>query len=83
MTKERRIDVPTGPHGGDAVELQLFTRQLIAMRLKGQAERVKTSLLTKEQATRLRAALDELIQELDSAPPDDVNIEADARLKAA
>lgn len=83
MTKERKIDVPIGPHGGDAVELQLFTRQLIAMRLVGQAERVKTSLLTKEQATRLRAALDELIRELDSAPSDAPHTEEAARLKAA
>lgn len=82
MTKERSIDVPIGEHG-DGVELQLFTRRFIAMRLKGQTERVKTSLLTREQATLLRAALDELINELEPVPSDAANVEEATRLKAA
>lgn len=68
MTNERIIAVTAGPHGQDGVELELFTRRLIAVRLKGQAERAKTTLLTKEQAERLREALDELIETLEDGP---------------
>ncbi len=64
LTKERKIEVPIGLHEEDGVELEIFTRQLLAVRIRGQAERVRTSLLTKEQALRLRAALDELIGEM-------------------
>ena len=66
MLKDRRVEVPAGTHEQDGVELELFTRQLLALRLKGQGERVRTSLLTKEQAARLRDALEGLIREMDS-----------------
>ena len=83
MSKERVITIPVGPHGHDGVEIEIFTRQLIAMRLKVEAERARTSLLTKEQATRLRDALDELIRELESAAPCDPQDCEPPRLRAA
>lgn len=86
MSKERLIEVPAGPHGQDGVELELFTRHFIAMRLRGQAERAKTTLLTKEQATRLRDALDELIQSLDDDATEassDAHAGGPTKLKAA
>jgi hypothetical protein len=66
VLKDKRVEVPAGTHGQDGVELELFTRQLLALRLKGQGERVRTYLLTKEQAARLRDALDEFIRDMDS-----------------
>ncbi len=82
MTKERVIAVPAGPHGQDGVELELFTRRLIAVRLKGQAERVKTALLSREQAERLRQALGELIEHLEDSATEPCHVEP-VRLKAA
>ena len=62
----RVIEVPTGRRGRDGVlQLELYTRQLLAIKLKGYAERTTTPLLTRDQAIRLRAALDELIPELE------------------
>ncbi len=66
VLKDKRVEVPAGTNGRDGLELEIFTRQLLALRLKGQGERVRTSLLTKEQAARLRDALDALIREMDS-----------------
>lgn len=82
VTKEHIIAVPAGPHGQDGVELELFTRRLIAVRLKGQAERAKTALLSKAQAERLRAALDELIESLEDTPAES-RAEPAVRLRAA
>jgi hypothetical protein len=65
------IEVRTGRSGRDGVlQLELYTRQLLAMKLKGYSERTATPLLTKEQAIELRAALDELIPELESDSPE-------------
>jgi hypothetical protein len=59
-------EVPTGRCGRDAVlQLEIYTRQLLAIKLKGYAERTATPLLTRDQAMALRAALDELIPELE------------------
>jgi hypothetical protein len=60
-------EVPTGRRGRDGVlRLEIYTRQLLAIKLKGYAERTATPLLTRDQAVALRAALDELIPELES-----------------
>lgn len=62
----RVIEVATGRRGRDGVlQLELYTKQLLAIKLKGYAERTTTPLLTRDQALRLRAALDELIPELE------------------
>ena len=59
-------EVPTGRSGRDGVlQLEIYTRQLLAIKLKGRAERTVTPLLTRDQAVALRAALDELIPELE------------------
>ena len=63
----RVIEVATGRRGlGGTLQLELYTRQLLAIKLKGYPERTATPLLTKEQAISLRAALDELIPVLES-----------------
>lgn len=63
---ERFIEVKTGRCGQDkTLQLELYTRGLLAIKLKGCAERTTTPLLTKAQAIALRAALDELIPELE------------------
>lgn len=65
------IEVRTGRSGRDGVlQLELYTRHLLAMKLKGYSERTATPLLTREQAIELRAALDELIPELESDSPE-------------
>jgi hypothetical protein len=65
------IEVRTGRSGRDGVlQLELYTSHLLAMKLKGYSERTATPLLTKEQAIELRAALDELIPELESDSPE-------------
>ena len=71
VMKERMVEVQIGLHGESSVELELFTRQLLALRIMGQSERARTSLLTREQAQRLRDALDEMIRGLDAAPPEE------------
>ena len=77
--KEQMVEVQIGLHEESSVELEIFTRQLLALRIMGQSERARTSLITREQAQRLRAALDEMIRELDDATPE----EEAARLRAA
>jgi hypothetical protein len=79
VMKEQMVKVRIGLHEESGVELEIFTRQLLALRIMGQSERARTSLLTREQAIRLRAALDEMIRELDAATPEDQA----ARLRAA
>jgi hypothetical protein len=65
------IEVRTGRSGRDGVlQLELYTRYLLALKLKGYSDRTATPLLTKEQAIELRAALDELIPELESDSPE-------------
>ena len=62
----RVIEVRTGRRGRDGIlQLELYTRQLLAIKLKGYAERTATPLLNRDQAVALRAALDELIPELE------------------
>ena len=62
----RVIEVAIGRRGRDGIlQLELYTKQLLAIKLKGYAERTTTPLLTRDQAIRLRAALDELIPELE------------------
>lgn len=66
MNNRVMIEVPVGRRGRDGIlQLELYTKQLLAIKLKGYAERTATPLLTREQALRLRAALDELIPELE------------------
>lgn len=66
MNNRVTIEVPTGRRGRDGIlQLELYTKQLLAIKLKGYAERTTTPLLTRDQALRLRAALDELIPELE------------------
>lgn len=84
MTKERMLEVQIGLHEESRVELEIFTRQLLALRIMGQSERARTSLLTREQAERLRAALDELIGELSpTTPAESAAAEEPTRLRAA
>ena len=60
-------EVATGRRGrGGILQLEIYTRYLLAIKLKGYGERTATPLLTKEQAIALRAALDEMISELES-----------------
>ena len=62
----RVLEVRIGRRGRDGIlQLELYTRQLLAIKLKGYAERTTTPLLTRDQAVALRAALDELIPELE------------------
>ena len=62
----RVIEVRTGRRGRAGIlQLELYTRQLLAIKLKGYAERTTTPLLNRDQAIALRAALDELIPELE------------------
>jgi len=81
--KERMVEVKVGLHEESSVELEIFTRQLLALRIMGQSERARTSLLTREQAVRLRAALDELIAELSPTTPAESAAEEATRLRAA
>lgn len=83
--KERLLKVAIGLHAEDGIEMELFTRQLLALRVRGQStERVRTSLLTREQAVRLRDALDEMIGELGPSAPADAEEEEGAHtLRAA
>lgn len=81
--KEGKMEVQIGLHGEGSVEMEIFTRQLLAVRIKGQSERARTSLLTREQAVRLRDALDELIAELSPTTPAESETEKCARLRAA
>jgi hypothetical protein len=60
-------EVATGRGRGKILQLEIYTRDLLAIKLKGGGERTATPLLTKEQAIALRAALDELIPEIESA----------------
>jgi hypothetical protein len=67
--KNRVIEVATGRDRREGIlQLELYTRQLLAIKLKGYVERTPTPLLTRDQAVALRAALDELIPELESEP---------------
>ena len=60
-------EVATGRRGrGGILQLEIYTRHLLAIKLKGYAERTPAPLLTREQAMALRAALDELIPQLES-----------------
>lgn len=72
--KEQKVEVQIGLRGEGSVEMEIFTRQLLALRIKGESsERARTSLLTREQAVCLREALEGLIAELSptaSAEPD-------------
>jgi hypothetical protein len=77
------VEVRVGLHEESSVELEIFTRQLLALRIMGQSERARTSLLTREQAVRLRAALDELIAELCPSAPDSAGTGEATRLRAA
>lgn len=81
--KEQMVEVQIGLHEESSVELEIFTRQLLALRIMGQSERARTSLLTREQAQRLRAALDELIAELSPTTPAESGTEEPTRLRAA
>jgi hypothetical protein len=81
--KEQMVEVKIGLHEESSVELEIFTRQLLALRVMGQSERARTSLLTREQAQRLRAALDELIAELCPTVPAGPDVEEATRLRAA
>ena len=66
VMNNRVIEVRTGRRGRDGIlQLELYTRQLLAIKLKGYAERTTTPLLNRDQAVALRAALDELIPELE------------------
>ena len=63
-------EVATGRRGqGGTLQLELYTRHLLAIKLKGYPERTATPLLDREQAIALRAALDELIPDLESDSP--------------
>ncbi|HEX7176571.1 MAG TPA: hypothetical protein VF240_14995 [Pyrinomonadaceae bacterium] len=77
------IEVQIGLHEESSVELEIFTPQLLALRIMGQSERARTSLLTREQAVCLRAALDELIAELIPTAPAEPDAAGAARLRAA
>ena len=81
--KEQMVEVRVGLHEESSVELEIFTRQLLALRVMGQSERARTSLLTREQALSLRAALDELIAELSPDTPAEPGTEEATRLRAA
>lgn len=82
--KELLMKVPVGLHAEDGVEMELFTSQLLALRLRGQSsERVRTSLLTREQAVRLRDALDQMIEALTPDAPAGTEDEGARRLRAA
>ncbi|MGB7925253.1 MAG: hypothetical protein WCF57_18590 [Pyrinomonadaceae bacterium] len=66
MNNRVTIEIPTGRRGRDGIlQLELYTKQLLAIKLKGYGERTITPLLTIDQAMRLREALDELIPELE------------------
>ena len=81
--KEQMVEVQIGLHEESSVELEIFTRQLLALRIMGQSERARTSLLTREQAVCLRAALDELIAELSPTAPAEPDEGEATRLRAA
>ena len=66
VMKNRVIEVATGRSGREGIlQLELYTRQLLSIKLKGYVERTPTPLLTRDQAVALRDALDELIPELE------------------
>jgi hypothetical protein len=81
--KKQMAEVKIGLHEESSVELEIFTRQLLALRIMGQSERARTSLLTREQAVCLRAALDELIAELSPTAPAEPDEGKATRLRAA
>lgn len=76
----RRVSI--GLHSEDDVEMEVFTRGLLTLRVRGQSgDRVRTSLLTREQAVSLRDALSELIESL--GPEADADEADSTRLRAA
>jgi hypothetical protein len=59
---DREVRIGTGRRGGDGrLRLSVFAADLLAVALEGHGERAPTLLLTREQAERLRDALDELL----------------------
>ena len=63
---EREVRVAAGRREGDAgLRLSVFAEDTLAVSLEGHGERAPTLLMSRAQAVRLRAALDELIGALD------------------
>jgi hypothetical protein len=59
---DRELRIAAGQREGDGeFRLSVFAQDLLAVTLEGHGERAPTLLLTREQAERLRDALDELL----------------------
>jgi hypothetical protein len=64
---EHEIDIATGRRSADGhVRLSVFAEGLLSLTVEGTGERVRTLLLTLEQARRLQEALVDLIPQADS-----------------
>ena len=69
---EREVTVAAGRREGDGLlRLSVFAEDALAVALEGHSERAPTLLLSREQAVRLRDALDELIGALGDGPAAD------------
>jgi len=65
----REVTVAAGRREGDGLlRLSVFAEDLLAVALEGHGERAPTVLLSRDQAARLRDALDELIGALADGP---------------
>ena len=64
---DRELRIRTGRRDGDGqLRLSVFAGDLLAVALEGHGERAPTLLLTREQAERLRDALDELLPHVET-----------------
>ena len=62
MISDHEVEIPTGRRETDGhVRLYVFAGDMLALTVEELGERAPTLLLTREQAVRLRNALEELI----------------------
>ena len=81
---DREVRIATGRRGGDGeLRLSVFAEELRAVALEGHGERGPTLLLTREQAARLRDALDELLPLLGAGAPRESNWRGQERRRLA
>jgi hypothetical protein len=81
---DREVRIATGRREGDGeLCLAVFAEDLLAVALEGHGERAPTLLLTREQAARLRDALDELLPLLEARSRREENWEGAERRRLA
>jgi hypothetical protein len=64
---KQEVEIRTGRREQDGqIRLSVFMNEMLALTLEGHGERAPTLLLTLEQARKLKEALSELTQQLES-----------------